>query len=175
MAATPCTERETRTETGTVKVEAPAEAEAETSQTQQPSSSLLPLSRNLHLPPRWNVRWTRKEKGRENEQQQSEIGQGESERVGQQRAVVEEGEEEEEEANEESIIIRRDSRSRRSSGSVSYPYAIDSDDGSARSNNVWRRIRRFLPFGGFARTIHMIAYHHILMAINTVAMVMLCK
>ncbi|GES61181.1 membrane fusion mating FIG1 protein [Aspergillus terreus] len=169
MAATSSTELETRTE----KVDVPAEAEAEaSSQAQQPSSSLLPLLWKLHLPPKWKARWIRKEEGRENEQQ-SEIGQEELEPVGQQHAVVEQ--EEEEETNEESVMIRRDSQSTRSSGSVSYSYydATDINDGSALWSNMWRRIRRFPPFGGLAHIIRMIAYHHILMAINTVAMIML--
>jgi hypothetical protein len=176
MAATSSTELETRTETGTgiEKVDAPAEAEADTCSTQPPSSSLLPLLRKLHLPPRWKAKCIRKEEGRENEQQ-NEIGQGELERLGQQRAVVEQGEEEE--TNEESVMVRRDSQSTRSSGSVSYySYdATDIDDGSARWSNMWRRIRRFPPFWGFSHIIYRIGYHHILIAINTVAMIMLCK
>lgn len=179
MAATSITELETRTETGTgtgtEKVDAPAEAEAEaSSQAQQPSSLLLPLLRKLHLPPKWKAGWIRNEEGRENEQQ-NEIGQGELERVGQQHAVVEQ--EEEEETNEESVMIVRDSQSTRSSGSVSY-YSYDAtgiDDGSARWSNMWRRIRRFPPFGGLAHISYRIGFHHILMTINTVAMIMLCK
>ncbi|KAL4803334.1 hypothetical protein BDV18DRAFT_162899 [Aspergillus unguis] len=156
MAASPGAKPETETEKAEVEPQAaPPDAirRPETdiqafSHAEGLTPSSLPLLRKLHLPPRWKTKWHRRKRP-ENVQQQDET--------------------------QERVILQQETRSS-TSGSIA-PYMDNGDDGDEDNllrDTTWEKVRRFLPdLTGCGCLLSRIAYHHVLMSISAVAIIML--